>query len=62
MKGQGVRLLDVFFIGPLMFWAGAKLAREHTVAGPTLAGLGVATSLYNGRNYWVMNQVRRRAA
>lgn len=51
MKAQSVRLADVFFIGPLMFWAGVKLSREHAALGPVLAALGVGTVLYNGRNY-----------
>ncbi len=51
MKGQNVRLADVFFIGPLMVWAGFKLTDEHPILGPTLAVLGAATVVYNGYNY-----------
>lgn len=51
-KAQGVRLLDVFLIGPLMIWGGDALKkRGHGVAGPVLSATGVATIFYNGRNY-----------
>jgi hypothetical protein len=51
MKAQSVRLLDVFLIGPLMFWAGRKVTPEHPVAGPLLAFMGAGTVVYNGYNY-----------
>ena len=51
MKPQTVRLFDVFFIGPLMTWAGWKLRPQHPRAGTTLAVLGVGTVVYNGRNW-----------
>lgn len=51
MKPQSVRLADVFIIGPLMVWGGLQLPPKHRVAGGALALLGVATVLYNGRNY-----------
>jgi hypothetical protein len=47
-KTQTIRLLDVFFIGPLMIWGGLRL---RGVGGYTLAALGLATIGYNGRNY-----------
>jgi len=51
VKAQPVRVLDVFLIGPLMFWAGASLRKSHPVRGYGLAALGVATVIYNARNY-----------
>jgi hypothetical protein len=51
VKSQRVRVADVLLIGPLMAWGGAKLAPRYPVAGGLLALLGVATVLYNGRNY-----------
>jgi hypothetical protein len=51
MKTQTIRLLDVFFIGPLMMWGGATLAKQHPVRGAALALLGAATVAYNGKNY-----------
>lgn len=47
-KTQAIRLLDVFLIGPLMLWGGLRL---RGVGGYTLAAFGVATVLYNGRNF-----------
>lgn len=51
MKPQEVRLLDVLAIGPLMIYGGAELRRRHPVAGTLLALSGVATVLYNGKNF-----------
>jgi hypothetical protein len=51
VKSQGIRVLDVFVIGPLMVWGGLKLRREHAAGGALLALFGVATVLYNARNY-----------
>jgi len=50
-KTQWIRLADVFFIGPLMTYVGARYSRKQPVAGWTLALLGVGTVLYNGMNY-----------
>lgn len=50
-KTQEIRLADVFAIGPLMVWGGMKLRDEYPMQGGALALLGVATVLYNGRNY-----------
>lgn len=47
-KSQAVRLADVFFIGPVMIAGGLKL---DGWLGKTLAVLGVATILYNAKNY-----------
>lgn len=52
MKAQYVRLLDVFLIGPLTFFAGRKLADEgNPVQGGLLMAIGTATVAYNGANY-----------
>jgi hypothetical protein len=60
VKSQGVRLLDVFLIGPLMIWGGYALHDSgHKVAGPGLGLLGFTTILYNARNHEL---VRRRSA
>jgi hypothetical protein len=45
MKAQGIRLLDVFFIGPVMIRAGLKGRND------VLTVLGILTILYNGANY-----------
>jgi hypothetical protein len=51
-KAQNVRLVDVFLIGPLMFWAGWKLSRNYPVRGRFLTVSGAATVAYNGYNYY----------
>lgn len=50
-KSQGVRLVDVFLLGPFMVYAATLLPRDQQLARVILAGSGVATVLYNGRNY-----------
>lgn len=49
-KSQGVRLWDVFFLGPAMTYIGftGKLPAWQKVL---LVGGGIGTILYNGRNY-----------
>lgn len=58
-KSQRVRVADVLLIGPLMAWGGAKLAPRYPVAGGLLALFGVATVLYNARNYAVVRDALR---
>ncbi len=45
-KGQAVRLVDVFALGPGMVYV-AQQGRPS----PVLAAAGAATITYNGRNY-----------
>ena len=50
MKTQGIRLLDVFLIGPLMMVGGSR--SSLTEPWRTLLVMsGVLTVLYNGANY-----------
>jgi len=56
LKSQTVRLADVFFIGPLMIYGGARLRADKPLWGWTLALLGVGTIIYNGRNYLVLRK------
>lgn len=56
VKGQGVRLIDVFLLGPAMVVVGL---REGTWLGSAVAIAGVGTVLYNGVNYMT---VRRRSS
>lgn len=58
-KSQRVRVADVLLIGPLMAWGGAKLSPRYPVAGGLLALFGVATVLYNARNYAVVRDALR---
>lgn len=64
MKPQAVRLADVFVIGPAMYIGGRQLARRGPVRfrplGNFLALAGIATVLYNGRNYLRTREIERR--
>jgi len=50
-KSQNIRLLDVFFIGPFIIYAGYKAKGLTELERYVLYGIGVATILYNGKNY-----------
>ena len=55
-KGQTVRLIDVWALGPLMTWGGLQVAANartdtEALAGNLLALSGVATVIFNGVNY-----------
>jgi len=50
MKGQAVRLLDVFVIGPVMVAGGVRLKHAQPIGG-ALVLFGLLTVIYNGRNY-----------
>ncbi len=49
-KSQGVRLVDVLLLGPFMIWAGSKKKLPGWARAALLAA-GVATVLYNLKNY-----------
>ena len=51
MKTQTIRLIDVFLLGPFMIWAGTQLKGDITKTA--MIGAGVATILYNARNYQI---------
>jgi hypothetical protein len=63
-KGQAVRLVDVFLLGPLMTWAGYRIQQDayylrqpgedtltQELAGQALFLSGIATIVFNGYNY-----------
>lgn len=50
-KSQGVRLVDVFLLGPFMVAAGVRSSTLPTWMRVGLVGGGVATSAYNLANY-----------
>lgn len=50
MKTQQIRLIDVFFIGPLLIYVGYKYNLPGYIKG-LLIIIGVLTILYNGANY-----------
>jgi hypothetical protein len=51
VKTQQVRLMDVFVLGPFMVFAASLLPDRHAGVRTILTVAGVATSLYNWRNY-----------
>lgn len=51
MKGQGVRLVDVYLLGPFMVWAAYKSTDLPDWARWTLGVSGALTVVYNGHNY-----------
>ena len=51
VKAQGVRLADVFFVGPVMALAGLELQDRRPFLAVVLFGLAVSTVVYNARNY-----------
>jgi len=51
VKAQGVRLFDVFILGPAMIWAGVELQRRRPGLGGFIAIAGAGTIVYNARNY-----------
>ena len=57
MKSQGVRLIDVFLLGPAIAFGGAKLREaHHPVLGTALILGGIATVVYNWANYSEMQK------
>ncbi len=59
-KAQYIRVIDVFAIGPVMTWAGLKLRSEHPALGSFLALTGVATVLFNARNWLYVREAEQR--
>lgn len=51
-KGQLVRLVDVFLLGPFMIWYGFASEGVLPWAKGMLVAAGVLTITYNGKNYW----------
>lgn len=57
-KAQGVRLLDVFALGPAMIQA-ANLCGGRSNLKALLMLAGIGTILYNGANYIRIEQIKR---
>lgn len=51
-KGQIPRLWDVFVLGPAMIWAASQRKPLPPAVRVLLFTAGVATIVYNGRNYY----------
>jgi hypothetical protein len=58
-KTQRIRILDVILIGPVMIYGGLELQKSHPILGPVLSLFGIATIVYNGRNYLRIREERR---
>ena len=56
MKAQGIRLLDVFVIGPVMIYAASQVKETQPWLKMVLVGIGIGTIVYNGRNYLLIEQ------
>lgn len=56
MKGQTVRLVDVFVLGPFMVWSAARMTSAPEWARVGMVGAGLATIVYNGRNYLAVSR------
>jgi len=55
---QQIRLVDVFFISPVLLFASTKV--EDRMLKLALYGLGWATLIYNGYNYlYYQNQIKK---
>lgn len=51
-KTQGIRLLDVFVIAPICFYAGLKYYdKMPKLLALSLITIGVSTAVFNGRNF-----------
>ena len=56
VKSQFVRLIDVFFIGPILIYSGLRFCTEEcsdvdTIFKYSLLSIGAATISYNLKNY-----------
>lgn len=62
VRTQTVRLLDVYVVGPMVFWGGIKAAQDgESLRGGLLMLLGTLTIGYNGANYITRNRLERRS-
>ena len=58
-KPQYIRLWDVFAVGPLLIYSGINAKRLHPLARLALAGTGVLTIIFNGRNYLLQEKLEK---
>ncbi len=59
VKAQPIRLGDVFVIGPLMMWGGARALPKSPLAGLALLFAGMGTIALNGVNYGKIERRKR---
>ena len=60
IKPQGIRILDVWIIGPLMLYASTLLPKEKDLTRFALRSFGLVTIVYNARNYMVIKDRQNR--
>ncbi len=58
VKGQAVRLVDVFVLGPFMIWFAARAHGMPASARVALAVGGATTIVFNGVNYMRLRDAR----
>ena len=56
VKAQGVRLIDVFVLGPAMMVAGAMVIKKKPVTGAIVLSGGALTMAFNAANYEKIQQ------
>lgn len=50
-KSQNIRLIDVFFIAPFLFYVGSKAKGISGLERNTIYAIALATLVYNYKNY-----------
>jgi hypothetical protein len=50
-KSQNIRLIDIFVIAPFLIYVGNKAKGISSIERNMLYAVGIATLLYNGKNY-----------
>ena len=59
-KSQAVRVVDVFVIAPICIYAGAKYYNAMPKwLSLSLISIGVATAIYNGRNFLINHNTEK---
>lgn len=55
-KSQNIRLIDVFFIAPFLFYIGYKAKNISEFDKAVIYIIAGSTLIYNGRNYLINQQ------
>ncbi len=61
-KAQWIRIADVTLIGPLMIAGGMALTRRSPFFGILLGAFGIGTIVFNGYNWWQVQQALQQQA
>lgn len=62
MKSQPIRLLDIFFLGPIMIYFGISRGKKTKLERAFFVVSGVATIFYNLKNYQEIETEKRQQA